>query len=96
MPRSKGIGGKFKPKRDASAPDLRPKGKQKLETAGRAEEPCNVDSDDEEFFFVFIYLLLLFFGASTNQCQDRALSMALGQCGGRPPGGSSSPIFLNP
>ena len=25
-----------------------------------------------------------FFGASTNQCQDRALSMALGQCGARP------------
>ena len=31
------------------------------------------------------------FFASTNQCQDRALSMALGQCDGRPPGGSSSP-----
>ena len=50
MPRSKGIGRKFKPKRDASAPDLRPKGKQKLETTGRAEEPCNVDSDDEDGF----------------------------------------------
>ena len=49
MPRSKGIGRKFKPKRDASAPYLRPKGKQKLETTGRAEDPCNVDSDDEEF-----------------------------------------------
>ena len=49
MPRNKGIGRKYKPKRDASAPDLRPKEKKKLETTGRAEEPCNVDSDDEEF-----------------------------------------------
>ena len=31
-----------------------------------------------------------FFGASTNQCQDRALSRALSQCGGRSPGGNSS------
>ena len=49
MPRIKGIGRKFKRKRDTSKPYLRPKGKQKLETTGRAEEPCNVDSDDEEF-----------------------------------------------
>ena len=49
MPRNKGIGRKFKRKRDTSKPYLRPKGKQKLETTDRAEEPCNVDSDDEEF-----------------------------------------------
>ena len=28
---------------------VRPKKKKKLETTDRAEEPCNVDSDDEEF-----------------------------------------------
>ena len=49
MPRNKGIGRKCKRKRDTSSTYLRPKGKQKLETTGRAEEPCNVDSDDEEF-----------------------------------------------
>ena len=48
MPRNKGIGRKFKRKRDTSKPYLRPKGKQKLETTDRAEEPCNVDSDDEK------------------------------------------------
>ena len=49
MPRNKGIGRKYKRKRDTSSTYLRPKGKQKLETTGRAEEPCNVDSDDENF-----------------------------------------------
>ena len=49
MPRNKRIGRKYKQKRDTSEPYLRPKGKQKLETIGRAEEPYNVDSDDEEF-----------------------------------------------
>ena len=49
MPRHKGIGRKSKRKRDTLAPYLRPKGKKKLEKTGRAEEPCNVDSDDEEF-----------------------------------------------
>ena len=48
MPRHKGIGRKSERKRDTLAPYLRPKGKQKLETTGRAEEPCNVDLDDEE------------------------------------------------
>ena len=48
MPRNKGIGRKYKRKRDTSSTYLRPKGKQKLETTGRAKEPCNVDSDDEE------------------------------------------------
>ena len=37
------------PLRVPHRPYLRPKGKQKLETTGRAEEPCNVDSEDEEF-----------------------------------------------
>ena len=59
MPRNKGIGRKFKPKRDASAPNLRPKGKQKLETTDRAEEPCNVDSDDEEFPIAMMALVRL-------------------------------------
>ena len=49
MPRHKGIGRKSERKRDTLAPYLRPKGKQKLETTDRAEDPCNVDSDDEEF-----------------------------------------------
>ena len=49
MPRNKGIGRKLKRKRDTSKPYLRPKRKQKLETTDRAEEPCNVDSDDEKF-----------------------------------------------
>ena len=49
MPRHKGIGRKSERKRDTLAPYLRPKGKQKLETTGRAEEPCSVDSDDGEF-----------------------------------------------
>ena len=49
MPCNKGIGRKYKRKRDTSAPYLRPKGKQKLETTGRAEEPCNVDSEEKEF-----------------------------------------------
>ena len=49
MPGHKGIGRKSERKRDTLAPYLRPKGKQKLETTGRAEEPCSVDSEDEEF-----------------------------------------------
>ena len=47
MLHNKGIGRKFKPKRNTSVPDLRPKGKQKLETKCRAEEPCNIDSDGD-------------------------------------------------
>lgn len=46
MPRNKGIGRKVKPKRDTFGTRSTTQRKQKLETAGRAEEPYNVDSDD--------------------------------------------------
>ena len=59
MPRNKGIGRKFKRKRDTSKPYLRPKGKQELETTDRAEEPCNVDSEDGGFFFPIAMMALV-------------------------------------
>ena len=42
---------------------------------------------------LFVCFLFLFFFASTNQCQDRTQSRALRQCGGRSPGGNSSPPY---
>ena len=57
----------------------------------RPTERLNIHSDViVVVVVVVVYFFFFYLSASSNQCQDRALSRALSQCGGRPPGGNSS------